>query len=158
MTSKHRILFVCIHNSARSQMAEAFLDKYGGEAFEAESAGLEPGTLNPHVVTVMQEVGIDLTGKPTRAVFDLLQQGRQYDAVITVCDKEAAERCPIFPGKGRRIAWSFKDPSAFTGTKEAILQTTREVRDEIEQQIAAFVREAGPVSYWMPAANTNSSL
>jgi arsenate reductase (thioredoxin) len=157
MNSKHKILFVCIHNSARSQMAEAFLKKYGGDAFEAESAGLEPGTLNPHVVTVMQEAGIDLTDKPTQAVFDLLQQGRQYNAVITVCDKEAAERCPIFPGRGKRIAWSFKDPSVFTGTNEAILQHTREVRDEIEQQIKAFVQEASAVSYWIPTAETNPS-
>ncbi len=151
MNSKHKILFVCIHNSARSQMAEAFLKKYGGDAFEAESAGLEPGTLNPNVVTVMRESGIDLTGKPTQAVFDLFQQGRLYNAVITVCDKEAAERCPIFPGKVKHIAWSFKDPSAFTGTKEEILQHTREVRDEIEQQIKAFVREASAVGYWMAA-------
>ena len=147
MTSKHRVLFVCIHNSARSQMAEAFLKKYGGAAFEAESAGLEPGILNPNVVKVMQEAGIDLTGKPTRAVFNLLQEGNQYDTVVTVCDKEAAERCPIFPGVVKRIAWSFKDPSAFTGSPEEILQQTREVRDEIEQQIQTFVREAGNPSY-----------
>jgi arsenate reductase (thioredoxin) len=157
MNSKHKILFVCIHNSARSQMAEAFLKKYGNDVFEAESAGLEPGTLNPSVVTVMQEVGIDLTGKPTQAVYDLFKQGRLYNAVITVCDKEAAERCPIFPGMVKRIAWSFKDPSAFTGGKEEILQHTREVRDEIEQQIKAFVREASSVSYWIPTTETNYS-
>jgi arsenate reductase len=149
--SKHKILFVCIHNSARSQMAEAFLKKYGGELFEAESAGLEPGSLNPNVVTVMQEAGIDLSGKSTQAVFNLFQQGRLYDVVITVCDKEAAERCPIFPGMVKRIAWSFKDPSSFNGTKEKILQHTREVRDEIEQQIKAFVREASQLSYWITA-------
>jgi arsenate reductase (thioredoxin) len=157
MNSKHNILFVCIHNSARSQMAEAFLKNYGGDLFEAESAGIEPGILNPNVVAVMQEVGIDLTGKPTQGVFDLFQQGRLYHAVITVCDKEAAERCPIFPGNVKRIPWSFKDPSAFTGTKDEILQHTREVRDEIEQQIKAFVREASQVSYWIPATETNPS-
>jgi arsenate reductase len=96
-------------------MAEAFLNKYGADLFEAESAGLEPGTLNPNVVTVMQEVGIDLSGKSTRGVFDLFRLGRRYNAVITVCDKEAAERCPLFPGIVRRIAWSFKDPSTFQG-------------------------------------------
>jgi arsenate reductase len=149
MSNKHKILFVCIHNSARSQMAEAFLKKYGGDAFEAESAGLEPGILNPNVVTVMQEIGIDLTGKPTQAVFDLFQRGRLYNAVITVCDKEAAERCPLFPGMVKRIAWSFKDPSAFTGNQEAVLQHTREVRDEIELQIKTFVREASQVNYWV---------
>jgi arsenate reductase len=154
MTSKHRVLFVCIHNSARSQMAEVFLKKYGGDAFEAESAGLEPGTLNPNVVKVMQEIGIDLTGKPTQAVFDLLQQGRRYDAVITVCDKEAAERCPIFPGRGKRIPWSFKDPSTFSGVPQEILQQTRQVRDEIAQQIKTFVAEATQVAYWIPTAET----
>jgi len=156
MTSKHRILFVCIHNSARSQMAEAFLKKYGNELFEAESAGIEPGTMNPNVVTVMREVGIDLTGKSTQAVFDLFRQGRLYHAVVTVCDKEAAERCPIFPGNVKRIAWSFKDPSAFAGTKEEVLQYTREVRDEIEKQIKAFVEKAGAVNYWIPATEPAS--
>ena len=88
--SKRKVLFVCIHNSARSQMAEAFLRKHGGDVFETESAGLEPGTLNPNVVAVMKEIGIDLTGKPTQSVFDLFRKGKKYDAVITVCDKEAA--------------------------------------------------------------------
>jgi arsenate reductase (thioredoxin) len=157
MNNKHKILFVCIHNSARSQMAEAFLKRHGCDVFEAESAGLEPGNLNPNVVTVMQEVGIDLTGKRTQAVFDLFQQQKKYHAVITVCDKEAAERCPIFPGNVKRIPWSFKDPSAFTGTKDEILQHTREVRDEIEQQIKTFVREASQVSYWIPATEINPS-
>jgi arsenate reductase (thioredoxin) len=157
VTSKHKILFVCIHNSARSQMAEAFLKKYGGDAFDAESAGLEPWTLNPTVVKVMQEIGIDLSGKPTRAVFDLLQKGRLYNAVITVCDREAAERCPIFPGSVKRIAWSFKDPSAFTGSPDDILRQTRLVRDEIEQQIKTFIQEAGTVHYWIAATETHPS-
>jgi arsenate reductase (thioredoxin) len=149
MSSKHKILFVCIHNSARSQMAEAFLKKYGGDSFEAESAGIEPGIMNPNVVTVMQEIGIDLSGKPTQGVFDLFQQHKLYNAVITVCDKEAAERCPIFPGNVKRIPWSFKDPSAFKGTQEEILQHTREVRDEIEIQVKAFVKEASQISFWL---------
>lgn len=136
------ILFVCIHNSARSQMAEAFLRKYGGDDFDVESAGLEPGALNPNVVTVMQEVGIDLSDKRTQAVFDLLRQGRRYDAVITVCDKEAAERCPVFPGTVKRIAWSFRDPSGFTGSREEILEQTRTVRDEIGQKVKAFIQES----------------
>ncbi len=157
MSNKHKVLFVCIHNSARSQMAEAFLKKYGGDTFEAGSAGLEPGILNPNVVKVMQEIGIDLAGKPTQAVFDLFQQGRLYNAVVTVCDKEVAERCPVFPGMVKRIAWSFKDPSSFTGSRDEILQKTREVRDEIEQQIKTFVREASQISYWMPATETKPS-
>lgn len=157
MTSKHRILFVCIHNSARSQMAEAFLKKYGDDSFEAESAGIEPGNLNPNVVEVMKESGIDLTGKPTQAVFDLFRQGRLYNAVITVCDREAAERCPIFPGAVKRIAWSFPDPSSFTGGREDILRQTRAVRDEIEQHIKSFVHEASQLSYWIPVTESSQS-
>lgn len=153
--SKHRILFVCIHNSARSQMAEAFLKKYGGDLFEAESAGLKPGTLNPNVVTVMREVGIDLSGKQTQSVFDLFRKGCQYNAVITVCDKEVAERCPIFPGVVRRIAWSFPDPSTFKGSQDDILRQTRQVRDEVEQAIKGFIRQASPISYWITPAETS---
>jgi arsenate reductase (thioredoxin) len=149
--TKHKILFVCIHNSARSQMAEAFLKKYGGDLFTAESAGIEPGIMNPNVVVVMQETGIDLSGKTTQGVFDLFRKGMRYDAVVTVCDKEAAERCPVFPGNVKRIQWSFKDPSAFKGTQEEVLQHTREVRDEIEAEVKDFVREASRVSYWIPA-------
>ena len=148
-TGKHRILFVCIHNFARSQMAEAFLTEYGGTHFQVESAGIEPGTMNPNVVTVMQEVGIDLSRKSTQGVFDLFRDGRLYNAVITVCDQEAAERCPIFPGKVKRIAWSFTDPSAFTGTPEEILQQTRQVRDEIEKKVIEFAKEASTIQYWM---------
>ena len=94
---------------------------------------------------------VDLTGKPTQAVFDLFQQGRLYNAVITVFDKEAAERCPLFPGNVKRIPWTLKDPwpYAFTGTREEVIQHTREVRGQIEQQIKAFVRDASAVSYWL---------
>jgi len=146
---QHKILFVCIHNSARSQMAEAFMKKYGGDHFLVESAGLEPGVLNPNIVTVMQEVGIDLSQKGTQAVFDLFRKGRLYNAVITVCDEASAERCPIFPGRVKRIGWSFPDPSAFTGTPEEILQKTREVRDEIEEKIKEFATQADTIQYWM---------
>jgi arsenate reductase len=136
-------------------MAEAFLKKWGASEFEAESAGIEPGLLNPNVVAVMQEIGIDLRGKATQAVFELYRQGRLFDAVITVCDKEAAERCPVFAGNVRRIAWSFKDPSAFKGDISEVLQHTREVRDEIETEIKSFVREAGQPDYWMPAIESS---
>lgn len=146
---KHRILFVCIHNSARSQMAEAFLNKIGGDYFEAESAGLEPGNLNANVVEVMKEVGIDIAGNKTKSVFDLFKQGTLYNAVITVCDAASAESCPIFPGMVKRIGWSFTDPSSFTGTKAEILEKTRQVRDEIEAKINEFVDEAAGVSYWI---------
>src|SRR5450631_878670 len=128
---KYKILFVCIHNSARSQMAEAFLNKFGKDQFEAESAGIEPGKLNPNVVKVMQEVGIDLIGKKTQGVFDLYKKGIVYDAVVTVCDAASAERCPVFPGSVKRLAWSFEDPSSFKGSEEETLNHTRIVRDEI---------------------------
>lgn len=147
--NKHKILFVCVHNSARSQMAEAFLKHLGGDNFDAESAGLEPGKLNPNVVEVMKEIGIDISKNATQAVFDLFQQGKIYNAVITVCDGASAERCPIFPGMTKRIPWSFKDPSQFTGTKEEILQQTRLVRDEIKEKITAFINEAKQLQYWI---------
>jgi arsenate reductase len=112
--SKYKILFVCIHNSARSQMAEALLKKYGSEHFEAESAGLEPRKLNPNVVEVMKEIRIDISDNGTQSVFDLFRKGRLYNAVVTVCDEASAESCPIFPGRVKRVAWSFADPSSFT--------------------------------------------
>ena len=146
---KHKILFVCIHNSARSQMAEAFLKKYGSEYFEAESAGLEPGKLNPNVVEVMKEVGIDISGHGTQSVFDLFQKGKLYNAVITVCDEASAESCPIFPGRVKRIGWSFSDPSSFTGTKEEILKKTAQVRDQVEQKILTFIEEAKKLMFWV---------
>jgi arsenate reductase len=129
-------------------MAEAFLKKYGSEAFEVESAGLEPGTMNPNVVTVMQEVGIDLSKKVTQGVFDLYKRGTVYNVVITVCDGASAEKCPVFAGGGKRIAWSFDDPSSFKGTREEVLQHTRDVRDEIEQKVLKFIKEASSVNYW----------
>lgn len=138
---KYKVLFVCVHNSARSQIAEAFLNQMGGGQFEAESAGLEPGKLNPNVVKVMAEVGIDISGKQTKAVSSFLKQGKSYDTVITVCDAASAERCPVFPGTAKRIAWSFPDPSGFTGSKEDILEQTRKVRDAIKKKVADFVQE-----------------
>jgi arsenate reductase (thioredoxin) len=146
---QHRVLFVCIHNSARSQMAEALLNKYGKNKYSAESAGLEPGKMNPNVVRVMQELGIDLSRKGTQGVFDLLRRGASYDAVITVCDEASAEQCPVFPGNGKRIAWSFEDPSSFKGTPDEILQQTRGVRDEIEKTVMAFIKESATVNYWI---------
>jgi arsenate reductase len=147
--AKYKILFVCIHNSARSQMAEAFLKKYGTEYFEVESAGLEPGKLNPNVVEVMKEIGIDISQNGTQSVFDLFRKGRQFNAVITVCDEASAESCPIFPGRVKRIAWSFPDPSTFTGSKEEIIERIAEVRDEIEKKILVFITEAKEIMYWV---------
>ncbi len=141
---KKKVLFVCVHNSARSQMAEAFLNKLGGEYFQAESAGLEPGNLNPIVVKAMQEIGYDISNNPTKSVFELFKQGKTYDYVITVCDPEAGERCPIFPGKVTRLHWFFEDPSRFTGTDEEKLEKTRAIRDKIMDTIKKFIVQESP--------------
>ena len=138
MKEKVRVLFVCIHNSARSQMAEAFLKEIASDRFEVESAGLEPGKLNPIVVEAMKEIGIDLSAKKTQSVQSLLDQGKRFDYVFTVCDETQAERCPIFPGGGKRIHIGLPDPSSFQGTHEEKLQKTREVRDMIKTKIQAW--------------------
>lgn len=146
---QYKILFVCIHNSARSQMAEAFLNQYGNGQFTAESAGLEKGKLNPYVVKVMQEAGIDISQNETKEVFEFFRQGKTYQAVITVCDAASAESCPVFPGAVKRLAWSFTDPSTFTGTDEEILEQTRKVRDQIKEAVLAFIEEAKNINYWV---------
>lgn len=138
---KTRVLFVCVHNSARSQMAEAFLKLYGGEAFEVESAGIEPGKLNPIVVQAMAEIAIDISRNQTKGVFYFLKQGKNFNYVITVCDKANRERCPIFPGVVKRLDWNFEDPSQFQGTDQEKLDKTRKVRDAIKQTVQTFVKE-----------------
>jgi len=129
-------------------MAEAFLNEFAGEALMAESAGFEPGELNPNAVQVMKEAGIDMSSKKTQGVFDLFKQGRLFHAVITVCDAASAEGCPIFPGVVKRLGWSFRDPASFTGTQEEILEQTRAVRDEIKATVLAFIEEAKHYYYW----------
>lgn len=136
---KHRVLFICVHNSARSQMAEELLRKIAGDRFEVESAGLEPGTINPLVVRALAEEGINIAGKKTVSAFDLLKQGRFYTYVITVCDEASAESCPIFPGSRERLHWGFPDPSAFTGSDEEKLERIRQIRDEIKKKILEWV-------------------
>ena len=141
---KQKVLFICIHNSARSQMAEAWLNQVCGDVFEAQSAGLEPGTLNPLVVEAMGEVGIDISRKGTQAVFDVFKSGQLFAYVITVCDETSAERCPIFAGVAKRVHWSFRDPSALTGTREEKLAGVREIRDEIRAKIESWCDEVCP--------------
>jgi arsenate reductase len=136
---KKNVLFVCIHNSARSQMAEAFLNQICGNEFEAHSAGIEPGKLNPTVVKVMKEVGIDISGNPTKSVADMLKSSKLFAYVITVCDETSAERCPIFPGVTTRLHWGFPDPSSFQGAEK--LAKTREVRDAIKEKIEQWCAE-----------------
>jgi len=132
---KEKVLFVCSHNSARSQMAEAWLNFLYGDRFEAESAGLEPGPLNPLVVAAMDEVGIDISQNKTKSVYDFFKKGKLFSWVITVCDESAAERCPVFPGAVKRLHWSFPDPSRLTGTFEEKMSATRKIRSDIKMRI-----------------------
>jgi arsenate reductase len=127
-------------------MAEAFTNTLGREgkyrkdvSIEAESAGFEPGKLNPVVVEVMKEIGIDISNNKTNSVFEFYKEGRLYDYVITVCDESNAEQCPIFPGVTTRKHWSFKDPSALTGTREKIKIETRKIRDQIREAVEKFI-------------------
>jgi arsenate reductase (thioredoxin) len=136
---KIRVLFVCVHNSARSQMAEAYLNKFAGGKYFAESAGLEPGKLNPYVVRAMMEDGIDISGSQTKDVFEFFKIGKMFEYVFTVCDKTAAERCPIFPGTKERTMWSFPDPSKLEGNDEEKLNGTRAIRDEIKDKIKEWI-------------------
>ena len=138
--NKKAVLFICVHNSARSQMAEAFLKKYGGDRFEVESAGLEPDKLNPLAVEVMKEAGIDISQNKTKSVLDFYKQGKKYNYVITVCDESQAGACPVFPGKAERLHWSFGDPSRFTGSQDERMVKTREVRNQIEAKIKDWLR------------------
>ena len=140
LMSKQRILFLCTGNSARSQMAEAFLRKYGGEHFEAHSAGLEPKGLNPLTVKVMSEVGVDVSNQESKGVDTYLGK-KHFQYLITVCD-DADKNCPTaWPGVNTRMHWSFQDPARIEGTEEEKLAKFREVRDLIENRIKAWLAE-----------------
>jgi len=139
-TDKIKVLFVCVHNSARSQMAEAFLKHYGEADFEAESAGVEPRELNPLVVEAMKEEGIDISLKKAKKVFDFIKAGKLFHYVIAVCDEATAQRCPVFPGVTKRIHWSFEDPSTITGSHEEKMAKTRDIRDKIKSKVLEFIK------------------
>lgn len=136
---KIRVMFICIHNSGRSQMGEAFLRHFGGNRFEAHSAGIEAGNLNPLVVQSMAEIGIGMEGHYAKKALDYIGRAEHFDYVITVCDETNAERCPTFPGKHQRIHWSFPDPSALTGSDEEKLAGIRPIRDAIQEKIQKWV-------------------
>ncbi len=140
MNDTPRVLAVCIHNSARSQMTEEFIRQAAGNRLEVLSAGIEPGSVNPTVVELLKEDGIDISAKQTRSVFDLHEAGERFDYVIAVCDKEAAERCPIFPAEKERLHWPFPDPSKADGTLEEKLAYVRPIRDEIKEKAREFVQ------------------
>lgn len=135
-----KVLFVCIHNSARSQMAEALLNHLAPDRFHAMSAGTDPGNLNPRAIDVMKEIGIDISFNKTKSVADFVNSRAMFDYVITLCDETNAERCPQFPGASRKIHWSFADPSSFTGSLEDKLTKTRQVRDEIKEKIQEWLK------------------
>ena len=138
--SKQRVLFLCTGNSARSQIAEAFLKKYAGNRFESHSAGLEPKGLNPLTVKVMEEIGIDISGETSKGV-DVYLGKILFQYLITVCD-DADKNCPtIWPGVNTRMHWSFEDPARFEGTEEEQLAKFREVRDLIEKKIKVWLAE-----------------
>lgn len=122
------VLFLCVHNSARSQMAEGLLRKRAGGRFEAYSAGAEATEVRPLAIRAMAELGIDISGQRSKTTAEYA--GQEFDYVITVCD-DAKEACPYFPGARRRLNWSFDDPSAATGSESERLAVFRRVRDEI---------------------------
>ena len=135
---KPKVLFLCIENRARSQMAEAFLRKHADDQFEVYSAGLEPSPIHPYVYRVMEEVGLDLKSHYSKGVDEFLNQ-MYFGILITVCAK-AEEKCPTFPGLGERRYWPIEDPVAFEGSEEDKLQKFREARDEIEKRILAWLK------------------
>lgn len=146
---KKKVLFVCVHNSARSVIAEAMLNQLCGDHYEAQSAGLDANVqgVNPLAVAVLEEDGIDVSDYQPRRVFDVIKTGQIFSHVIAVCDGANAERCPIFPGVTQRLHWGFPDPAALEGTWEEKLAATRQIRDRIKDQIAQeFCAQLCPVS------------
>jgi arsenate reductase (thioredoxin) len=139
MTIKPRVLFICTGNSARSQMAEAYLQKYGGDRFDVSSAGLEPSIVNPLTVQVLAQAGIDWSAAKSKGLDEFLGKVH-FGYVITVCSR-AEERCPIFPFVGQRLHWPFDDPAAVEGTEEEKLAAFIRVRDEIESKVKDWLVE-----------------
>ncbi|MCA6364682.1 MAG: arsenate reductase ArsC [Bacteroidetes bacterium] len=139
------VLFVCIHNSARSQMAETYLNHFGAGKYRAQSAGIEPGKLNQVVVKAMHDDGFDISGNGTKSVEEMLQSRQLFDFVVTVCDEASAERCPVFPGPGKRLHWGFPDPSSFGGDEAEKLKQTIIVRNAIRQKVQEFVNQNAAV-------------
>lgn len=138
---KKKVLFICVHNSARSQMAEEYLRLLGGDQFEVESAGYRPSEINPLVVKVMMEDGVDLTNKKTQDLYDLIKQGKFFGYVITVCERAKEEECPIFPGVPMRLNWELENPENYTGTEEQKLDKVRALRDKIKELVEEFIKK-----------------
>ena len=138
---KIRIMFVCIHNSARSQMCEAFVKHIAPERFDVHSSGIEAGKMNPLVVQAMAEIGISMTGQYAKLAQEYIDRKEVFDYVITVCDESSAERCPMFPGKHIRLHWGFPDPSALSGSDEEKLEGIRPIRDSIHKRVLNWLAE-----------------
>ncbi len=136
---KTKVLFLCTGNSARSQMAEAFLRKYAGDEFEVYSAGIRPLGIAPYTIRVMEEIGINLEGHGSKNVDEYMGK-RDFDYMITVC-ANAEKQCPVFPGMGERIHWDLEDPVMQIGDEEEKLQKFREVRDKIDKLIKEWLSE-----------------
>jgi arsenate reductase len=136
-----RVLFLCTHNSSRSQMAEGLLRAKGGGRYDVYSAGTHPGVVHPLAIRAMAELGIDISGQRAKGI-DAFADQPPMDLVVTVCD-EAAEECPYFPGARRQVHWSFPDPSAATGTEEERIAVFRDVRDAIAARIDRFLQVGG---------------
>ena len=134
-----KVLFVCIHNSARSQMAEAFVNRLSGGRVLAQSAGLTPGELNLFVVEVMKEEGIDISNSQAKGMDGFIQRGEHFDYVITVCDETSAAQCPVFPGKTKRLHWGFEDPSALQLSGEDKVIRTRMIREQIKAKVITWL-------------------
>ena len=136
---KKKVLFICTHNSARSQMAEGFLNALYGDRYEGYSAGIEPAKINPYAVKVMAEIGIDISTHRSKSIEEF--RGENFDYVVTVCD-HAKEACPFFPGE-KVLHKGFKDPSEFKGTEDEMLEKVRGVRDEIKDWIEKTFSKEG---------------
>jgi arsenate reductase (thioredoxin) len=136
MNDKERVLILCTGNSARSQMAEGLLRHEGGDRFEVFSAGTKPSLVRPEAISVMNEIGIDISGHRSKSVDEF--SGKQLDYVITVCDN-ANESCPVFPGATKRLHLPFDDPAAVPGLEDERKATFRKVRDQIHGRIRVFL-------------------
>lgn len=130
--AKKKILFICTHNSARSQIAEGLINEFHKDRYEAYSAGTFPTTVNPYVFTAMNEIGINISRHYSKSIEEF--KGQDFDYIVTVCDN-AKETCPYFPGGKNYLHQNFSDPSVLTGDEEAILSGIREIRDEIKEWV-----------------------
>jgi arsenate reductase (thioredoxin) len=136
MMGKNKLLVLCTGNSARSQMAEGLLRHEGGDRFDVFSAGTRPSRVRPEAITVMGEIGIDISGHRSKSVDEFVDQDLEY--VITVCNN-AKETCPVFPGAGKRLHWPFDDPAAVEGEENVRLAMFRKIRDQIHDRIMVFL-------------------